>query len=45
MALTPGLIVTPELTADALGNKGVQVFATPFVINLMELRAMSKRGG
>lgn len=43
MALTPGLIgefaqvVTPELTADALGNKGVQVFATPFVINLMEL--------
>src|SRR6266705_3127413 len=43
MALTPGLTgefaqtVTPELTADALGNKGVQVFATPFVINLMEL--------
>jgi fluoroacetyl-CoA thioesterase len=43
MALTPGLtgefeqLVTPELTADALGNKGVQVFATPFVINLMEL--------
>ena len=43
MALTPGLtgefeqVVTPELTADALGNKGVQVFATPFVINLMEL--------
>jgi fluoroacetyl-CoA thioesterase len=43
MPLTPGLsaefeqLVTPELTADALGNKGVQVFATPFVINLMEL--------
>jgi len=43
MPLTPGLtaefeqVVTPELTADALGNKGVQVFATPFVINLMEL--------
>jgi fluoroacetyl-CoA thioesterase len=43
MPLTAGLtgefeqVVTPELTADALGNKGVQVFATPFVINLMEL--------
>jgi predicted thioesterase len=43
MPLTPGLtcefeqLVTSELTADALGNKGVQVFATPFVINLMEL--------
>ena len=43
MPLAPGLtgefeqLVTPELTADALGNKGVQVFATPFVINLMEL--------
>src|SRR5216683_875039 len=43
MPLAPGLtgefeqIVTRELTADALGNKGVQVFATPFVINLMEL--------
>jgi len=43
MPLTPGLtaefeqLVTCELTADALGNKGVQVFATPFVINLMEL--------
>jgi predicted thioesterase len=43
MPLTPGLtgefeqVVTSELTADALGNKGVQVFATPFVINLMEL--------
>jgi len=43
MPLTSGLtaefeqLVTSELTADALGNKGVQVFATPFVINLMEL--------
>jgi fluoroacetyl-CoA thioesterase len=43
MALTSGLtgefeqLVMPELTADAVGNKGVQVFATPFVINLMEL--------
>ena len=43
MPLAPGLtgefeqLVTLELTADALGNKGVQVFATPFVINLMEL--------
>ena len=43
MPLTPGLtaefeqLVTSELTADALGNKGVQVFATPFVISLMEL--------
>lgn len=30
-------VVVPELTADALGNHGVRVFATPFVINLMEL--------
>ena len=43
MPLQPGLIaeieqlVVPALTADALGNQGVQVFATPFVINLMEL--------
>ncbi|HET7876558.1 MAG TPA: thioesterase family protein [Methylomirabilota bacterium] len=29
--------VTPELTADALGNKGVRVLATPFVLSLMEL--------
>ncbi len=28
--------VTPEVTADALGNRGVQVFATPFVVGLME---------
>jgi fluoroacetyl-CoA thioesterase len=43
MPLRPGLtaeieqLVVPELTADALGNHGVRVFATPFVINLMEL--------
>jgi predicted thioesterase len=30
-------VVVPELTADALGNHGVRVLATPFVINLMEL--------
>jgi fluoroacetyl-CoA thioesterase len=30
-------VVVSELTADALGNHGVRVFATPFVINLMEL--------
>jgi predicted thioesterase len=29
--------VTPDLTADALGNKGVKVLATPFVVSLMEL--------
>ncbi len=28
--------VTPERTADAMGNKGVTVFATPFVIGLLE---------
>ena len=28
--------VTPERTADAMGNKGVMVFATPFVIGLLE---------
>ncbi|HYS94066.1 MAG TPA: thioesterase family protein [Candidatus Acidoferrales bacterium] len=43
MPLQPGLtaeieqVVVPELTADALGNHGVRVWATPFVINLMEL--------
>lgn len=43
MPLQPGLtaeieqLVVSALTADALGNQGVQVFATPFVINLMEL--------
>ncbi|HEY4909036.1 MAG TPA: thioesterase family protein [Methylomirabilota bacterium] len=43
MPLQPGLtaeieqLVVPALTADALGNQGVRVLATPFVINLMEL--------
>ena len=42
MPLQPGQtatverVVTPELTADALGNPGFTVFATPFVINLLE---------
>ena len=40
--LTPGMsaeleiTVTRELTADTLGNKGVLVFATPFVIASLE---------
>ncbi|HEX7786808.1 MAG TPA: thioesterase family protein [Methylomirabilota bacterium] len=42
MALEPGQtaevrrVVTPELTADVLGNPGVTVFATPFVLTLLE---------
>ena len=42
MSLAPGTtheitrIVTPDLTADALGNKGVMVFATPSVLTLIE---------
>ena len=42
MPLEPGQaatvedVVTREVTADALGNPGVTVFATPFVINLLE---------
>ena len=42
MPLEPGQaaivedVVTRGLTADALGNPGVSVFATPFVINLLE---------
>jgi predicted thioesterase len=35
-AATVERVVTRELTADALGNPGVMVFATPFVINLLE---------
>ena len=31
--------VTPERTADAMGNPGVKVFATPFVIGLLEQAA------
>ncbi len=29
-------VVTPDVTADVLGNRGVMVFATPFVVCLME---------
>ena len=29
-------LVTPDLTADACGNPGVNVFATPFVVTLLE---------
>ena len=30
------LVVPPEQTADAMGNHGVMVFATPFLISLLE---------
>jgi fluoroacetyl-CoA thioesterase len=30
------VIVTPDRTADAMGNRGVQVLATPFLIGLLE---------
>ena len=42
MPLEPGQtaevqqVVTRELTADVLGNPGVTVFATPFVLTLFE---------
>ncbi|HEY7366477.1 MAG TPA: thioesterase family protein [Methylomirabilota bacterium] len=42
MHLDPGasaevaLTVTPDHTADAMGNRGVHVFATPFVVGLLE---------
>jgi fluoroacetyl-CoA thioesterase len=42
MPLEPGAAheisrtVTPEATADAMGNTGVRVFATPFLIGLLE---------
>jgi len=42
MALEPGAtaevttIVAPDRTAHAMGNHGVHVFATPFVIGLLE---------
>lgn len=42
MDLTPGATaevattVTPDRTADAMGNKGVKVLATPFVVSLLE---------
>lgn len=40
--ITPGqtaeleITVKPEQTADAMGNKGVKVLATPFVVGLLE---------
>jgi predicted thioesterase len=42
MDITPGLVgeveveVTPEMTASAVGNEGVQVLSTPHLIGLME---------
>src|SRR5688572_4290949 len=42
MPAAPGAVhevsqtVTPEVTADAMGNRGVQVLATPFLIGLLE---------
>jgi fluoroacetyl-CoA thioesterase len=42
MLLEPGAVhevcrtVTPEVTADAMGNRGVHVFATPFLVALLE---------
>lgn len=42
MELQPGasaevaITVTPDRTADALGNRGVTVLATPFLIGLLE---------
>lgn len=30
------IVVTPDRTADALGNRGVRVFATPFLVCLLE---------
>ena len=34
-------VVTQQLTAEALGNKGVKVYATPYVICLMENAAQA----
>ncbi len=42
MTIPPGTtaeveqVVTPEMTADALGNRGVKVLGTPFVLCLIE---------
>ncbi|MBI2217131.1 MAG: thioesterase family protein [Candidatus Rokubacteria bacterium] len=42
MEIQPGataeltLTVTPDRTADAMGNRGVEVLATPFLIGLLE---------
>ena len=33
-------IVTPELTANAAGSGGLEVFGTPFMIGMMECAAM-----
>lgn len=30
------VIVTPDRTADAMGKRGIKVFATPFLIGLLE---------
>jgi predicted thioesterase len=46
MAIEPGLVgvvdvvVEPADTADALGNKGVHVLATPRLVGLLELAAI-----
>jgi predicted thioesterase len=32
--------VTPDRTADALGNRGVHVLATPFLVGLLETAAI-----
>ena len=42
MDLAPGataevsMVVSPDRTADAMGNRGVHVFATPFLVGLLE---------
>ncbi|MBI3628269.1 MAG: thioesterase, partial [Candidatus Rokubacteria bacterium] len=33
------ITVTPDQTADRLGNPGVQVFATPVLVGLLEQAA------
>lgn len=33
-------IITPELTANAVGSGGLDVFGTPFMIGMMECAAM-----
>ena len=35
------MTVTPDRTADAMGNKGVMVLATPFLIGLLENTAIA----